>query len=188
MASFALGMKKYAASAAKDMHQITRMTVVGVMNAVDRRSPVGDRELWAINNVNLMNREMYQLFREDSGKARVTTKTLNKKFPGLQPKGYVGGRFRANWQLGVGEMPKGELFQKSPPATDFPSGDQTIARNLRKIPAAAGGRIYYLVNNLPYGQPLEDGHSTQCPPGGMVKLTMMEFSQFVNAAVAGARK
>ena len=30
--------------------------------------------------------------------------------PDHKPKGYVGGRFRANWQYGENEIPDGELY------------------------------------------------------------------------------
>lgn len=164
MPSFSVDMRKYAASKAENLHELTRVVVMGVMSGVTARSPVGNRELWADN--------------------------IDRAKRGLPPapKGYIGGRFRANWQLGVGEIPKGVMFDVSPPASSYPTGEQTVRVNSKGIPRQAGGRMYYIANNLPYAQALEDGHSTQSPPGGMVKLTVMEFNQYIKAALAMVRK
>lgn len=184
--AFALDLKKWCEKADANVNQIVRNTVGNVIAAVDSRSPVGNRELWAINNVTLMNREMFQLFREDQGKSRLSARAVAKKFPGLKPKGYVGGRFRANWQLGLDAPPTGELYDKK--ATSYPSGAATVAGNQDKIPIlTAGGRMYYLVNNLPYARRLEEGWSSQAPQG-MVAITVLEFQQYVDAAVAMVNK
>jgi len=47
--------------------------------------------------------------------------------------------------------------------------------------------VYFLVNNVPYAQALEDGHSTQAPQG-IYGLTALEFQQYVDSAVAGVPK
>ena len=96
-------------------------------------------------------------------------KSIVKKSPVLT------GRFKANWRLGVGEIPSGEID-----AVDI-SGAATLARNAVVIPVQAAGPIYYLVNNLSYAQRLEDGYSQQAP-SGMVGLTVAEFQQTINEA------
>lgn len=97
------------------------------------------------------------------------------------PKGYVGGRFRGNWQLGVGALPSGTLDR-----TD-PSGKGTVTVNLGKIPEDAAGRVYYLANNLPYAQRLEHGWSRQAPEG-IVARTVVEFQAVVDSAVSEAKR
>lgn len=93
------------------------------------------------------------------------------------PKGYVGGRFRGNWQLGVDTIPGGTLDRIDP------SGDTTRAQIRAAIPDQAAGHVYYLVNNLPYGHALEFGnHSTQAPRG-IVGRTVIEFQQIINEKV-----
>lgn len=91
------------------------------------------------------------------------------------PPGYVGGRFRANWQYGFGTMPTGEL----------PDIDKTGAASNDRIrsgvAAAPAAGIHYLANNLPYAQRLEDGWSKQAP-AGMVALTVAEFGGIVEGA------
>lgn len=102
--------------------------------------------------------------------------TLWKRPP---PKGYIGGRFRANWQYGnySGQgIPMNEL-----PDID-PSGAASINRIESTLPAeGCAGMRHILINNLPYAQALEDGHSTQAP-AGMVGLVAVEFQSIVDAA------
>jgi hypothetical protein len=91
------------------------------------------------------------------------------------PPGYVGGRFRGNWQYGYGQQPAGDL-----PDIDKSGATSTlrIAAGLKEAPVAG---IHYLVNNLPYARRLEDGHSTQAP-AGIVGLTALEFQQITRDA------
>lgn len=101
------------------------------------------------------------------------------------PKGYIGGRFRANWQYG--NYSGAGIPQQALPDID-PSGGASIARIAAGIPAkGAAGMRHVLVNNLPYGQRLEDGWSSQAP-AGMVHLTVIEFQQFVERAAEGLQK
>jgi hypothetical protein len=70
------------------------------------------------------------------------------------------------WQVAIGSIPAGTLN------LDDKAGTATIA----KVTAAAlnleAGEVIYLVNNLPYAQALEYGHSANRPRSGMVRLTM----------------
>lgn len=96
------------------------------------------------------------------------------------PKGYVGGHFRANWQLGVDALPAGEV------AGADPSGTRTQSRILAEVPADAAGRVFWLANNVPYAHRIEYGWSRQAPQG-LVGLTATMFQKIVDDA-AGALK
>jgi len=96
------------------------------------------------------------------------------------PKGYVGGRFRANWQLGVGTMPGGTI------AAPDPGGANVRARIIASVPEQASGKVYYLANNLPYAQRIENGWSRQAPQG-VVALAMAEVQSIVDDAVDAAK-
>ena len=95
------------------------------------------------------------------------------------PKGYVGGRFRANWQYG-------NVMGAGIPMSDLPNIDKTGNASIERIrvgvSAAPASGVHYLCNNLPYARALEDGHSTQAP-SGMVALTVVEFNNAVQQAV-----
>jgi hypothetical protein len=89
------------------------------------------------------------------------------------PPGYVGGRFRANWQYGFASAPPGVVD-----AVD-PSGGMTIANIVADSTGARG--VHYVVNNLPYAQRIEDGWSRQAPTG-IVSLLELEFPEIVRRA------
>lgn len=91
------------------------------------------------------------------------------------PKGYVGGRFRANWQYGLDHKPEGVSG-----AIDK-SGQVSISRLRTGVPAAAAGHVHFITNNLPYAMPLERGWSAQAP-AGMVAITVRRFQDFVRKA------
>jgi hypothetical protein len=101
--------------------------------------------------------------------------------PANKPKGYVGGRFRANWQYGEGRAPEGELYEGGGP---FPSPQECMERETSKIKIEAAGKVHYLVNNLPYAQAIEDGHSSKQAPAGVVGITVIEFQAIVAETVA----
>jgi len=81
------------------------------------------------------------------------------------------GRFRANWTLSIGGMDAG-----TSEAID-PSGAATVGKNMAALAAYPDAKfpVIYLQNNLPYAEPLENGHSMQAP-AGMVAITLPELA------------
>ena len=98
------------------------------------------------------------------------------------PPGYVGGHFRANWQIGVDSVPGGEVAGIDRSAKDFQRGGATTARIAAAIPDEAGGHVYYIANNAPYAMRLETGWSGQSPQG-MVGITALKFEQIIREEV-----
>ncbi len=92
------------------------------------------------------------------------------------PRGYVGGRSRANWQYGNDVVPGGVIN-----AVDK-TGSATIARLTGQINSSPTAAIHWFANNLDYIQALENGHSRQAP-NGMVKITVMEFQRYTSDSV-----
>lgn len=93
------------------------------------------------------------------------------------PKGYIGGRFRGNWDYGFNSLPT-SVFE-----TIDPSGQTSLGRTVGGLNnQKATGGIHYIVNNLPYAQALEDGWSRQAPQG-MVGLTVLRFNQIVGESL-----
>jgi len=90
------------------------------------------------------------------------------------------GRFRGNWQLQLNEIPQGvvETLDKD--------GGPTISEGENELAGLALGDSIYIVNNLPYAQKLENGHSQQAPTG-MVAITVAEFSGIVDEAAQSVR-
>lgn len=80
------------------------------------------------------------------------------------------GRFRGNWQVGIGNVPAGTL------ELDDKSGRATVSNAQAAALSLEPGQSITLVNNLPYAQRLEDGYSSQAP-AGMVALTVQDFQE-----------
>ncbi|MGF6595136.1 hypothetical protein [Pseudomonas sp. 2835] len=93
--------------------------------------------------------------------------------------GYVGGRFRSNWQLTAGAPALGEI-------EEIESADETIAKIIGAAGSLTLGEVAFIVNNLPYAVALEYGHSTQAPTG-MVRVTIADFQNIVSRVIE-ARK
>lgn len=91
------------------------------------------------------------------------------------PPGYVGGRFRANWQYGFG-APLLATNEKVDP-----EGAATIQTIVGKVSDKPAGHVHYITNSLPYADRLEHGWSRQAPQG-MVGLTVLEYGPIVEAA------
>lgn len=115
------------------------------LRGIVERTPVGNPECWKVN--------------EGRDKEKL-----------IKPPGYVGGTARGNWQLTVDKVPS--HTRKTPDTSD--KGEDTIARESAKLAGVtAPGHVVFLTNNLPYAEPLENGHSGQAPDG-MVALTLEE--------------
>ena len=101
--------------------------------------------------------------------------------PKKAPKGYRGGQFRGNWQLGVNAKPEGVKI-----GNIDPSGDSTVADNIGKIPVMASrGYKFYLTNNLPYALGIEEGTVSprQSPPHALMYRAKREFAGMVREVV-----
>lgn len=165
--SFSLDIKNFIEKFGKNADQVVRKTVMDIATSLIEKSPVGNPLLWVSLNP-------YTSLMTKTGKTRIRPKLMTKYAP---PPGYSGGHFRANWQLGIGSIPDGEIDEKDKGVR------KTQARIRAAIPNDAAGKVYYIVNNLPYAQRLEDGWSTQAP-FGMVGLTVIEFNDIVAKALA----
>lgn len=73
------------------------------------------------------------------------------------PPGYVGGRARANWVVGIGHA--------NTQATDSTDWASTMETGQGQMKGAQSGQPIHITNNLPYIEPLNQGHSHQAPAG-----------------------
>ena len=74
---------------------------------------------------------------------------------GGAPTGYVGGHFRRNWQVGTPIDPTSEL-----PGV----GNTSLGEGTAVILSYRRGNVY-IVNNVPYANRLDMGHSNQARMG-----------------------
>lgn len=84
------------------------------------------------------------------------------------------GTFRGNWQCAIGNIPAGTL------EIDDKTGTATISKVEAEVLKLEVGQTIYLINNLPYAQKLEFGHSKQAP-AGMVRITVQRWQPIVDA-------
>ncbi len=93
------------------------------------------------------------------------------------PDGYVGGRFRGNWQVTFGAPARDEIERVDA------SGSATNAAGAAVLAAYRSGiNSIWLANNVSYSYSLEMGHSSQAPLG-VAGVTAAEFQTFVDQAV-----
>ena len=90
------------------------------------------------------------------------------------------GRARANWFAAANSKPQGTTQ-----STD-PSGGSTINEASSKAGGLKSGDTFYLINNLPYIEQLEDGYSQQAP-AGMVKISVAEYVGTINKIAQGLK-
>jgi hypothetical protein len=201
---FAHQLQQFAEQAQGAIDASLREIVIEIGSSLIRMSPVGNPELWAENvarrakntaaadaydyNVKLRNTvtNLTESNFTKSGNlkkgvkyAKPLTKTerdQNFNVNGLvSGKGYVGGRFRANWHLSI-DVVENVTFDEVDP-----TGQETIAALVSAISDFTAGQTAYLINNLPYAIPLEYGHSKQAPQG-MVRVTLARFQSIVKEA------
>jgi len=83
----------------------------------------------------------------------------------IAPAGYVGGRARGNWQVGLNATTENELSRIDS------GGGSTVSDGSGTILSAMPFGVIWLFNNVPYIGALERGHSGQAP-SGMVRLAL----------------
>lgn len=185
MTGWSIPMDEIAKNIGVDLETVARKATIDLFRAVGLRSPVGNPELWASNAQAMSDREQYnksvdvanEAYAASGSKKRIrqaSDKKLRKLFPVSNGKGYVGGRFRANWNVSVG----------SPDATITDSTDKNrVLTEVKKVDTLAVGGIMYLTNALPYAHRLEyEGWSSQAP-AGMVRISTLEFGDHIKKAL-----
>lgn len=93
------------------------------------------------------------------------------------PKGYVGGRARANWQISVG-APGSDASQapETGVATRHPISGLQEAAGFTAMATAKAGATIWIYNNVRYIKRLEDGWSHKQAPAGMVAISLAEIA------------
>lgn len=190
--SFSFDLKAFVEKAKGNAEQVVKKVSIDLLAAIVDRSPVGNPELWAANSVAVQyNNEVNRLNAairantDNLGKSgRVKPGRLIKDGMDLSAgKGYVGGRFRGNWQVSFETAKTGTLEQIDPTGAKSKGQGAAIIQTF-----TLGIGSIWLMNNLPYGHRLEyEGWSSQAP-AGMVGISVTEFQSFVSNAVAELSK
>ncbi|NNC01893.1 HK97 gp10 family phage protein [Corallococcus exiguus] len=85
------------------------------------------------------------------------------------------GRFRGNWQVGIGDRPAGTVDAEDK------DGSAVVSREGAKLEGVAVGETVFITNNLPYARRLEFGWSQQAPKG-MVRVTLAQVDEILEEA------
>lgn len=94
------------------------------------------------------------------------------------PEGYVGGRFRGNWQYGAGQI---NMNIDSPIDA---SGSSSVGRIAVGLQGWKRGQSIFITNSLPYAKRLEYEAWSNQSKAGMVRISVMEFKANVKKQAA----
>ena len=177
--------------AKENQEAVARAVGIKILNQLVMMSPVGNPELWEINQTAVSyNQAVYDHNEMQKADPANLTKTgrLRKKarlVDGMDvkaPSGYTGGRFRGNWQVSF-DAPTTDETGRIDKTGDLTKAAGNYTLSLFKV----GMKSIFFCNNVPYAYPLEMGHSTQAP-GGMVRITAADFQRFFEEAVMEVTK
>jgi|ERR1035437_3480767 hypothetical protein len=130
LGDFANRIRKIAANVKDGGPKAVRQVATVALQAVVMATPVGNTSLW------------------------------NEHSRSTARPGYVGGRARANWQVGLNSPVSGSVDDVDA------AGGGTISAGIAIIAGATqDGQEIHITNNLPYIVPLNEGHSHQAPAG-----------------------
>ncbi|MEX3004224.1 hypothetical protein [Serratia fonticola] len=186
-APFVQAITAFVDKAKANQAQVVRATSIRILAQLVQMSPVGNPELWEVNNTAVAYNDA--VFEHNEAQrldpANLTPTGKLKKHARVSdsmdiraPAGYTGGRFRGNWQVSIDSPADGETGR-----IDKSGGATLAAGNLVIEQFRIGMQAIYFVNNVPYAYRLEFGHSTQAP-GGMVRITAADFQRHFNASVS----
>ncbi|MCG3099095.1 hypothetical protein [Enterobacter asburiae] len=189
--AFTAAITAFVDKAKANQEAVVRAVGIRILNQLVMMSPVGNPELWGINQTAASyNQAVYDHNEAQKSDPDNLTKTgrLKKKarvVDGMDikaPPGYTGGRFRGNWQVSF-DAPTTDETGRVDKTGNLTKAAGNYTLSLFKV----GMKAIYFCNNVPYAYRLEMGHSSQAP-GGMVRLTAAEFQRFFEEAVREVTK
>lgn len=184
--SFADDLAKRCLQAGEKCREVAKLVALDMQGQMIEKSPVGNPDLWQANKSVIYARETHNLWVEainaDLAKgekkvARMGKKKLKETYKLKAGQNYTGGRFKSNWQVGLGSMNE---------SVDSEPRSDALGRAKVVLEGFKPGQTIFLTNNLPYAKKLEYGHSKQAP-AGIVRLTVQDFAQAVKRAVEAAK-
>ncbi|MGT2397222.1 hypothetical protein ACVDHD_22485 [Enterobacter roggenkampii] len=189
--AFTAAINAFVDKAKANQEAVVRAVGIRILNQLVMMSPVGNPELWGINQTAASyNQAVYDHNEAQKSDPANLTKTgrLKKKarlVDGMDikaPPGYTGGRFRGNWQVSF-DAPTTDETGRVDKTGNLTKAAGNYTLSLFKV----GMKDIYFCNNVPYAYRLEMGHSSQAP-GGMVRITVAEFQRFFEEAVREVTK
>ncbi|MFV7475738.1 hypothetical protein ACNPM1_04965 [Enterobacter pseudoroggenkampii] len=189
--AFTAAITAFVDKAKANQEAVVRAVGIRILHQLVMMSPVGNPELWDINQTAASyNQAVYDHNEAQKSDPANLTKTgrLKKKarlVDGIDikaPPGYTGGRFRGNWQVSF-DAPTTDETGRVDKTGNLTKAAGNYTLSLFKV----GMKAIYFCNNVPYAYRLEMGHSSQAPEG-MVRITAAEFQRFFEEAVREVTK
>ncbi|MCB5947667.1 hypothetical protein [Enterobacter sp. TCD1-1] len=189
--AFTAAVSAFVDKAKANQEAVVRAVGIRILNQLVMMSPVGNPELWGINQTAASyNQAVYDHNEAQKSDPNNLTKTgrLKKKarlVDGMDikaPPGYTGGRFRGNWQVSF-DAPTTDETGRVDKTGNLTKAAGNYTLSLFKV----GMKAIYFCNNVPYAYRLEMGHSSQAPEG-MVRITAAEFQRFFEEALREVTK
>lgn len=185
--SFMKSVNLFVEKSQSDMEAVVKKTGVKILAQLVQMSPVGNPELWEVNQTavsyNQAVFEHNEELRKDPNNLTLKRRQLKKRvrvndsMDIKAPPGYTGGRFRGNWQVTFDVPADGETGRVDK------SGNMTKAvGNYVLEQFKVGMNAIYFTNNVPYAYRLEMGHSRQAP-NGMIAITAENVGKFFRDAI-----
>ncbi|HEM8128335.1 hypothetical protein OKT23_18865 [Providencia rettgeri] len=186
--SFMKSINLFVEKSQSNMEAVVKKTGVRILAQLVQMSPVGNPDLWKVNQTavgyNQAVFEHNEALRKDPNNLTLKNRQLKKRarvndsMDIKAPPGYTGGRFRGNWQVTFDVPADGETGRVDK------SGNMTKAvGNYMLEQFKVGMNAIYFTNNVPYAYRLEMGHSKQAP-NGMIAITAENVSKFFRDAIA----
>lgn len=186
--SFMRSVNLFVEKSQANMETVVSKTGFKILAQLVEMSPVGNPELWEVNqtavNYNQPVFEYNEALRKDPNNLTPKRGLLKKRvrvndsMDIKAPPGYTGGRFRGNWQVTFDSPADGETGRVDK------SGNMTKAvGNYVLEQFKVGMNAIYFTNNVPYAYRLEMGHSRQAP-NGMIAITAENVGKFFRDAIA----
>nr|WP_315467151.1 hypothetical protein [uncultured Undibacterium sp.] len=100
------------------------------------------------------------------------------KNPESAPKGYVGGRFKANWNVAIGSV---DHAIDAPPDE---SGASSIGRGSRVVMSFPLGAVVFITNSMPYSKRIEYDAWSKQATAGVVRITVLEYKEIIKQVAA----
>lgn len=186
--SFMKSVNLFVEKSQSNMEAVVKKTGVRILAQLVQMSPVGNPDLWKVNQTavgyNQAVFEHNEALRKDPNNLTLKNRQLKKRAQVNDsmnikaPPGYTGGRFRGNWQVTFDVPADGETGRVDK------SGNMTKAvGNYMLEQFKVGMNAIYFTNNVPYAYRLEMGHSKQAP-NGMIAITAENVSKFFRDAIA----
>lgn len=188
---FLAAIQLFIDSSKQEAEEVVRRTGIKILGRLVDMSPIGNPDIWEVNQTAVVHNAAVTnhnaTLRDNPANmtksGRLKRGLLRQDSLGIKkPEGYVGGRFKNNWYVGLDSQPT--QSNDTPDA----SGQGSNSRGMAVLEVFRGGQVssIYFTNNLPYAQALENGHSGQAP-GGMVGITALDAAQLFREAMSEVR-